>query len=193
MEIKKIESKKLPSVLLWDKSMSNIVCPLASNFDEKLENLAKTMFEVMIAYNGIGLAAPQIDANIAVAVMCYEDWQRVMVNPEIVESSGVSFMFEQCLSLPGASVTGRSMNNRGQVKRAAEITVRYLDVRGAEVTESYRDLKAHIVQHEVEHLHGKFIFERMGSLERGVFMRKFYNFKRWHARVENGTPDTARV
>jgi len=108
MEIKKIESKKLPSVLLWDKSMSNIVCPLASNFDEKLENLAKTMFEVMIAYNGIGLAAPQIDANIAVAVMCYEDWQRVMVNPEIVESSGVSFMFEQCLSLPGASVTGEA-------------------------------------------------------------------------------------
>jgi peptide deformylase len=188
-----METQKLPSVLLWDRSMSGIVCPKVESFDAPLANLAKTMFDVMIAYNGIGLAAPQIDANIAVAVMCYEDWQRVMVNPEIIESSGESYMWEGCLSLPGASITGRVMNNRGQVKRAEKITVRYSDIKGAEFTETYTEFRAHIVQHEIDHLHGRFIFERMSSLERGVFMRKFYNFKRLRAKVEYGDRSTARA
>ena len=138
-------------------------------FDEQLKRLVGDMAETMYAAPGIGLAATQVDVHkqvIVVDVSERRDSLVVLVNPGIVEASGVSDIEEGCLSLPGIY---------DKVTRPDRIRVRALDGRGERFEIDADGLLSVCVQHEMDHLDGKVFVDHLSALKRNrikVRMRK---------------------
>ncbi len=128
-------------------------------FDRSLKRLVADMAETMYAAAGIGLAATQVDVHkqvIVVDVSERRDSLVVLVNPEIVESSGVSDIEEGCLSVPGIYET---------IERAERVRVRALDQNGNLFTLEAQGLLSVCIQHEMDHLQGKVFIERLSPLK----------------------------
>ena len=134
-------------------------------FDASLRDLASQMLEAMEREEGVGLAAPQVglDLRLQVALAMREPGDEtaepvVMVNPEILERSHESWVYEEgCLSIPGV---------RGDVTRPERVRVRYQDLEGAEHTIDAEGMFARILQHEIDHLNGKLIIDRTTLTQR---------------------------
>lgn len=128
-------------------------------FDEALKKLVRDMAETMYAAPGIGLAASQVDVHkqvIVVDVSERHDSLVVLVNPEIVETSGVSDIEEGCLSVPGVYDI---------VERAERVKVRAFDQNGKPFTLEAQGLLAVCIQHEMDHLKGKVFVEYLSQLK----------------------------
>jgi peptide deformylase len=130
-------------------------------FDERLEKLAATMFEVMHREEGVGLAAPQI--GVLSRIMVWrdpenEDEQFAFVNPRIVSrSEECSTEGDGCLSVPGCTV---------QVERANDVVVTAQDLAGQPFQMEASGLVARIMQHEIDHLDGHLMLDRASPEER---------------------------
>jgi len=104
---------------------------------------------------GVGLAAPQIGKSLRVFLAKYKDFQRVVINPEIIKIEKKTLsepkdknkkeILEGCLSLP---------YYYGPLRRSPKITVKYLDQKGKKITETFEGFNAQIVLHEIDHLNG---------------------------------------
>lgn len=128
-------------------------------FDESLKKLVRDMAETMYAAPGIGLAASQVDVHkqvIVIDVSERHDSLVVLVNPEIVEASGVSDIEEGCLSVPGVYEV---------VERAERVKVRAFDQNGNPFTLEAQGLLAVCIQHEMDHLKGKVFVEYLSQLK----------------------------
>ena len=120
----------------------------------KLVQDLKDTLKVQKEPEGVGLAAPQIGRSLRIFVADYKGFQRVVINPEILEISKNKTMdkkkakkeiLEGCLSLP---------YYYGPLKRAEKITVKYLNEKGEEITEEFVGFDAQIILHEIDHLNG---------------------------------------
>jgi len=128
-------------------------------FDESLKKLVREMAETMYAAPGIGLAAAQVDVHkqvIVVDVSERHDSLVVLVNPEIVDASGISDIEEGCLSVPGVYDI---------VERAERVKVRAFDQNGKPFTLEAQGLLAVCIQHEMDHLKGKVFVEYLSQLK----------------------------
>lgn len=128
-------------------------------FDEALKRLVQDMAQTMYAAPGVGLAATQVDVHkqvIVVDVSERQDSLVVLVNPEIVEASGVSDIEEGCLSVPGVYDI---------VERAERVKVRAYDQNGNPFTLEAQGLLAVCIQHEMDHLKGKVFVEHLSQLK----------------------------
>ena len=99
----------------------------------KIRELIDDMLETMYEANGVGLAAPQVGPL-------------VMVNPQVVKTSGSQTGDEGCLSVPGKA---------GTVTRPDEVTVRFMGEDGEWYELEGRELLARAICHECDHLDGK--------------------------------------
>lgn len=115
------------------------------NFDEKLAQLLDDMKETMYEADGCGLAAPQVGILRRICIVDVGDGLIEMVNPVIVEESGVQEESEGCLSLPG---------EYGITRRPMCVTVKAQDRNGNTFTVSGEALKARAFCHEIDHLNG---------------------------------------
>ena len=119
-----------------------------------LPKLLADMEETCLTVRGVGLAANQIGLDYRLAVILLpnpEDeklppTRYVIINPVILSKRGERIEEEGCLSLPGLWA---------DVKRATDITVKYIDENGQEQVKRVRGLLAKAFQHEVDHLDGK--------------------------------------
>jgi peptide deformylase len=138
------------------------------------QQLIAWMHETMRDAPGVGLAAPQVGLAVQLAVIedrpeyskdisadRLAERQRnpvpfqVLINPRITEQSDQQAeFFEGCLSLAGFSAL---------VKRSTQITVEYLDERGQSRRIEAQGWYARILQHEIDHLHGRLYIDRMDS------------------------------
>ena len=128
-------------------------------FDDALKKLVLDMAETMYAAPGIGLAATQVDVHkqvIVVDVSERRDSLVVLINPEIVEATGVSDIEEGCLSVPGVYEL---------VERAERVKVRAYDQNGNAFTLEAQGLLAVCIQHEIDHLKGKVFVEYLSQLK----------------------------
>lgn len=127
---------------------------VVEKFDEKLQILVDDMVETMHAYDGIGLAAPQIGIMKRVFVMNVipEEGNIAIINPEFISKEGDQVALEGCLSLP---------HMYGKVKRFTDVVIRYQDVQGDFQEMSANDLKARCIQHEYDHLEGIMFTEKL--------------------------------
>lgn len=128
-------------------------------FDEALKKLVRDMTETMYAAPGVGLAASQVDVHkqvIVIDVSERHDSLVVLVNPEIVDASGVSDIEEGCLSVPGVYDI---------VERAERVKVRAFDQNGNPFTLEAQGLLAVCIQHEMDHLKGKVFVEYLSQLK----------------------------
>ncbi len=137
-------------------------------FDAKLRQLVDDMFSSMYDAQGIGLAAPQIGISkrltvIDVSFQKDPKQKLVLINPEIVETSGKQTEEEGCLSLPEI---------RDRVVRAAEVKVRALDAEGKPVEVDGTELLSRALQHEIDHLDGVLFIFRLSRLKRDLQLRK---------------------
>ena len=115
----------------------------------KLPELLRDMWATMYAANGVGLAAPQIDINVRIAVIDVKPEGRserlVLINPEIVSREGAVVEEEGCLSVPGLYA---------KVKRHRKVRVRALDEKGEVWERTGTGLLARAFEHVVDHLAG---------------------------------------
>ena len=116
-------------------------------FDRRIATLVEDMFETMYENNGVGLAAPQVGVRKRVVVIDVEDGnQYVLINPEILETSGSQTGQEGCLSVPGKC---------GQVTRADHVKAKALNENMEEYEIEADGLLARCILHECDHLDGK--------------------------------------
>ena len=127
-------------------------CREVTNFDGRLSQLIDDMFDTMYEADGVGLAAPQVGVLRRVVVIDVggpeegENAPVEMVNPRILESSGLQGGMEGCLSFPGQS---------GYVERPNYVKVEAYDRNGNLFEYEGEGLFARAVFHECDHLDGK--------------------------------------
>ena len=127
--------------------------------NEEIRKLVRDLAETMYAAPGIGLAATQVDVHkrvIVVDVSERRDSLVVLVNPEILETTGESDIEEGCLSVPGIYEL---------VPRAERVKVRAYDQNGNPFTLEAQGLLAVCIQHEMDHLQGKVFVEHLSQLK----------------------------
>jgi peptide deformylase len=126
--------------------------------DAAVRALTDRMFELMFEFRGVGLAAQQVGvpARLFVAAPSFqEEDRRVYINPRLVSLDGSQEGEEGCLSFP--NITCR-------VKRYNFATIRAMNLDGTIFEESGEELVARIFQHELDHLDGRLLVDRMGSV-----------------------------
>lgn len=158
-----LEIKKYPDKVLRLKAEP------VKTIDNSIIRLIDDMVETMYAAPGVGLAAPQVGVSLRVIVIDITVREKgsgliVLINPEVLSIKGEIEEEEGCLSVP---------DYRAEIKRAEMITVRGLDRNGKEITVSGKGLLARALQHEIDHLNGILIIDRVSPIKREIFKRKF--------------------
>lgn len=140
------------SVRLYTDPILSQVCKPIDNFnDPALEQLVQEMIAAMQAYNGVGLAAPQIGESKQLAILHVENRTKILViaNPVIIrQSKERDKKIEGCLSCPGISLP---------IKRLKGVEVEVQNLMGEKVQYRFTDYDARIFLHEFDHLCGKTI------------------------------------
>lgn len=148
--------KKLKVIFYPDPVLSRSAARVQV-FDDELAALAARMLELMRESKGVGLAAPQVGESLQLFV-CNPTGEPgddlVFVNPAFTELSGGEDREEGCLSIPGVTVA---------MRRAVQATMTAADLQGRPLRAEGAGLMARIWQHEVDHLHGRLIIDRMSS------------------------------
>ena len=106
-----------------------------------IEDMLDTMYEAM----GVGLAAPQVGVLKRIVVIDVGEGPIILINPEILETSGEQTGEEGCLSVPGKC---------GQVTRPKHVVCKALDRDMNEITVTGEGLLARAICHETDHLEG---------------------------------------
>ncbi|MDP3262653.1 MAG: peptide deformylase [Tabrizicola sp.] len=153
-------------------------CEPVGEITDEVRRLAADMLETMYDAPGIGLAAPQVGVMKRLLVMdCIKDGPAepmVLINPVVDWASEDQTIYEEgCLSIP---------DQYADVKRPAEVRVRWTDLEGAQQDRQFAGLWATCVQHEIDHLDGKLFIDYLGPLKRQMITRKMEKLKRERAR-----------
>lgn len=147
--------------------------------------LIDNMFETMYAAPGIGLAAPQVGILQRILVIDIEDRLKddaakprpiALVNPVITNREGEVVWQEGCLSLPHLIVP---------VKRSAKVLVEGLSREGKGLKIEAEGLLAVAFQHEIDHLDGILLVDRLSRLKRDLYLQKL---KKGETFDEESTP-----
>lgn len=156
----------LPILEYPDKRLATVAEPVTT-FDAALQTLIDDMIETMYDANGVGLAASQIDRHIRLFVMDASDERdtpEVIVNPEFEPLDDERAMMQEgCLSIP---------DYYAEVSRALRIRLKAQDRHGAPIDAEIDGFRAHIIQHETDHLDGKLFIDYLSPLKRERVKKK---------------------
>lgn len=157
-----LEIRKFPDEVLKRKALP------VEEINGKLQTLIDDMIETMYAAPGIGLAAPQVGVSkrLIIVDVGYRDGKSsliTVINPVLIHSEETIDSEEGCLSLPGHILN---------IKRSARVVVRGLDRKGDPVEIEAEGLLARALQHEIDHLDGILILDRVGPFRRELLRKK---------------------
>ena len=127
-------------------------CKEITEVTPKIRELIEDMLDTMYEACGVGLAAPQVGILKRVVVIDIGEGPVVMINPEILETSGTQTGDEGCLSLPGKA---------GQVTRPNYVKARAFDENMEEFIIEGEELMARAICHELDHLDGHMYTEKV--------------------------------
>jgi peptide deformylase len=130
--------------------------------DGKIARLSEEMIETMHDAPGVGLAAPQVGIERRIFVYDVGDGAQTVINPQIVESDGEWEYEEGCLSVPEL---------HWPIIRPKEVHLIGLDLEGNEISVEADELLARVFQHEIDHLNGILLIERLDKDQRKQAMR----------------------
>jgi peptide deformylase len=149
------------TIRLQGDPILNKVCRPIQEVTPRIRTLAEDMVETMYEANGVGLAAPQVGIlkRLVVIDVGDEHGPYIMVNPELLESSGEQTGDEGCLSVPGKA---------GTVTRPNHVRAKYFDLDMNECEVEGEELLARAICHELEHLEGHLYVERVEGELRDV-------------------------
>jgi len=144
--------------------------------DGKIIRLVDSMFETLVeAENGLALAAPQIGVQKQVVVWDFGEDPLAIINPEVVEADGEWLYDEGCLSIPGLYV---------EMLRPKQVLVRGVNLEGEVVEIEADELEARMFQHEIDHLLGVLMFDRMSADQRKAALTEYRRLEEQAARAE---------
>ena len=134
-------------IVMYPDEILEKPCKPVTDFNNKLKKLLNDMYDTMVEFDGVGLAAPQIGVNEQIAIVDIDENSGTieMINPEILETKGEQTGVEGCLSFPGLY---------GEVSRPFYVKVKAQDRKGKTFTIEAEDYLARAIQHEIDHLHG---------------------------------------
>lgn len=143
-----------------------------TNFDENLHKLLDDMYETMLAYNGVGLAAIQVGQALRALVInpINEEGKQdkadllEIINPKIIYEAGECLFDEGCLSVPGYYE---------EIARAQEIEIEYFDRFGEKKNIRNDGFLARAILHEMDHLNGHLFIEKLNFLQRKLFNKTY--------------------
>ena len=147
-----------PEIRTFGDPVLKTPAALVVDIDGKVIRQVDSMFDALYSSDGgIGLAAPQIGIQKQIFVWEIDEEPMVIVNPEIVESSGEWVYDEGCLSIPGLYV---------EMMRPKDVLMRGRTLDGNEIEIEATELMGRLFQHELDHLHGVLMFDRMSADQR---------------------------
>jgi peptide deformylase len=133
-----------------------------TTIDGRLAKLADDMVVTMYDAPGLGLAAPQVGVEKRLFVYDVGEGPKTLINPEIVESDGEWTYEEGCLSVPGLS---------WEIVRPKQVHLRGVDLDGNQVDIEADEILARCFQHELDHLDGVLLLERLDAATRKQAMK----------------------
>ncbi len=133
-----------------------------ADVDDRLVRLAEDMVQTMYEAPGVGLAAPQVGVEKRLFVYDIGDGPKTIINPVISESDGEWAFEEGCLSVPGLS---------WEIIRPKQVYLTGYDLDGNEVTFEADEYLARVFQHELDHLDGILLLERLDDDTRKSALR----------------------
>jgi peptide deformylase len=150
--------------LFGDPVLKQTAAPVA-DIDGSMAKLVNAMYETMYEAPGVGLAAPQVGVQQRFFVYDVADdtGPHVLLNPEVVEQTGEWTYEEGCLSLPGLAF---------EIVRPRVVTVQGLDLDGNEVVVQGDELLGRVFLHEIDHLDGVLMLDRLDRTHRKEAMRE---------------------
>ncbi len=175
----------LREIITWPHPVLKRKAAPVERVDDALRRLIDDMVETMYAAPGVGLAAPQVAESLRLCVVDVgvQDGKPgadlvVLVNPRLVVAEGSITWTEGCLSVP---------DFEEPIERAATIVVEALDRDGREVRVEADGLKAVCIQHEMDHLRGVTIADKVSFVKRNLYLQKVrkgkVEKKAFHSRV----------
>jgi len=137
----------IKKIVMYPAEILEQKCSEVTKFDRKLGKLLDDMYETMIEFDGVGLAAPQIGVSERIAIVDIDDESGTieMINPRIIETSGDQIGPEGCLSFPGLY---------GEVSRPYYVKIEAYNRKGKKFTLEAEAFLARAIQHEMDHLDG---------------------------------------
>lgn len=164
-----MEEKKLLDIYKYGDDVLKLKTKEIKNINEKIIKLKELMVTTMHnTRSGVGLAAPQVGESIQLSVIDLSMGQNekelvVLINPEILEAEGKHMDDEGCLSFPGITAP---------VNRNTRILLKNIDINGNEVRLEIEGYLARVIQHEIDHLNGVLIIDRVSSLRRQMIKKE---------------------
>ena len=152
-----------PDSILRDKSK------MVENIDGDMIALAEDMAETMYLSRGIGLAAPQVGKSCCLIVTDIGEGLVELYNPKIISAEGSTSFNEGCLSVPEIML---------EIQRAENIAVEGINRDGKKITLEAKDLMARVLQHEIDHLNGTLIIDRVSKIQRHLISGKLKKLRR---------------
>ena len=168
----------LISILTYpDELLKQVSSPVESVDDSLLEFISDLEETMRNGPGGVGIAAPQVGYLLRVAIVdvsgknvsgkpkIQQHGRLVLINPEITKWEGMKVGREGCMSVPDFT---------GNVIRAEQIKLNYLDEQGEEQSIETGGYEARAIQHEMDHLDGMLFLDRLVSRRNDLFKRKVY-------------------
>lgn len=150
-------------VVKYPESILRNTTYLVLSFNDELKRVVDTMFSLMYTFGGVGISGPQVGLPYKIFVINQTgDWQnkseeKVFINPEVI-SYGLrkNHSQEACLSLPGIT---------GTIERSRRFLFSAHNIKGKVEKYAYESRLSRIVQHEIHHLDGILIIDKMSKTE----------------------------
>ncbi len=145
------------------------------NIDQFIVDLIEKMRTTMYGTpNAIGLAAPQIGESLMLSVIDVsmgkeENEFTILLNPFIAEEEGKETDSEGCLSFPNISL---------DINRSIKILLKGIDINGKDYEKEYSGFMARAIQHEIDHLNGILIADRVSPLKRQLLKKEIKKLKK---------------
>ncbi len=164
-----MEEKKLLDIYKYGDDVLKLKSAEVKNINKKILKLKDLMVATLHSTrSGVGLAAPQVGESLQLSVIDLSQGQDekelvVLINPEILEEEGRDMDDEGCLSFPGITVP---------VNRSIHIFLKTMDMNGKEVKREIEGYLARVIQHEIDHLNGLLIIDRVSSLRRQIMKKE---------------------
>ncbi|MFA0888844.1 MAG: peptide deformylase [Synergistales bacterium] len=132
-------------------------------YDRALESFIRDLWETMLAFDGVGLAATQVGRDLRICVISWKEHRLILVNPRIVHSEGDQVGDEGCLSFPGIFE---------KIRRPQKVRVEAVDAEGKPFSVDADGFLARALCHEIDHLDGRLMIDHLSPLKREIIRKK---------------------
>lgn len=158
------------NLFIYPNKILKTKCEEVTEINSDIELLITQMFSAMRRLKGIGISAPQIGSNKRICIIePNPSLSYILINPIIIEASGIEDREEGCLSFPGIKVN---------IKRPTHIKVEALDINGNLQTYDVNNEIARIFCHEIDHLDGMLMIDHISNIKRDSIKRKMNKLER---------------